>query len=277
MGTYTTFEEVFRLLKEYKDEHGHCKVSREHKVGTIHLGHIVDDIRHGKRKITTEQKAMLNSIGFVWKVQESPTYFDEVFRLLEDYKAEHRHCDIPKDYEVSSINLGQIVQNIRSGRRKTTTEQKAMLDSIGFVWQVQQRGTSFEEVVTMLKEYKEEHGHCNIPKECKIGDINLGWIVRDIRSGDRKTTADQKAMLNSIGFVWRVHNRPTSFEEVVTMLKEYKEEHGHCNIPKGHKVGTINLGTLVQDIRGGKRKITPEQKTMLDSIGFAWKVQNRKK
>ena len=133
MGAYTTFEEVFNLLKEYKEEHGHLNIPKDYKIGTLNLGSIVNAIRNSNRKTTADQKAMLDSIGFVWKLQEH-TSFEDVFRLLEEYKAEHRHCNVPRGTKVDTINLGEIVKSIRTGSRKTTPEQKAMLDSIGFVW-----------------------------------------------------------------------------------------------------------------------------------------------
>ena len=67
--------------------------------------------------------------------------------------------------------------------------------------------TTFDELVDLLKEYREEYGHCNVPQDYKVGQVNLGHIVSSIRSGNRKTTSDQKAMLDSIGFVWKVRDR----------------------------------------------------------------------
>ena len=136
--------------------------------------------------------------------------------------------------------------------------------------------TTFEEVFNLLKEYKEEHGHCDVPVACKVGTVNLGKIVANIKKGYRKITADQKAMLDSIDFVWEVKEQ-TSFEEVFRLLQEYKAEYKHCDVPYPYKIGTVNLGWIVSNIRCGKRKTTPEQKAMLDSIGFVWRVRNRKK
>ena len=132
------------------------------------------------------------------------TTFEEVFNLLKEYKEEHGHCNVPSDYKVGTINLGDIVSNIRGGKRKTTNDQKAMLDSIDFVWKIHDHNshTSFDEVVNLLEKYKEQHGHCDVPQQCKVGTVNLGKIVGEIRIGSRKTTAEQKAKLDSIGFVW---------------------------------------------------------------------------
>ena len=70
MGSHIKFDEVFRLIKEYKKEYGHCNVPQCHKTASgISLGVIVSRIRQGGRKITPEQKAELDAIGFVWRVR----------------------------------------------------------------------------------------------------------------------------------------------------------------------------------------------------------------
>ena len=68
------------------------------------------------------------------------TKFNEVLRLLEDYKKEYGNCEIRQDYKTTNgIPLGMIVHSIRCGKRKTTPEEKAKLDAIGFVWRVKTR------------------------------------------------------------------------------------------------------------------------------------------
>ena len=63
--------------------------------------------------------------------------FDKVIELLEEYKSEHDDLLVPERYcTVDGIKLGSIVPTIRAGTRKTTAEQKANLDELGFVWKV---------------------------------------------------------------------------------------------------------------------------------------------
>ncbi len=63
--------------------------------------------------------------------------FDQVIELLEEYKNEHGDLFVPAKYcTVDGIKLGSIVNNIRSGIRKTTAEEKEKLDELGFVWKV---------------------------------------------------------------------------------------------------------------------------------------------
>ena len=137
MGRHVKFEEVLRLLEEYKEEYGHCNVPQNHKTASgIPLGVIVNSRRSGRRKVTAEEKEKLDAIGFVRKMREKIP-FKEVFRLLEEYKKEYGHCNVPYEHKTASkIPLGVIVSSIRSGNRKITAEEKEKLDAIGFVWRV---------------------------------------------------------------------------------------------------------------------------------------------
>ena len=66
--------------------------------------------------------------------------FDEVIKLLEEYKREYGDCLVPSKYcTADGVKLGNFVHNIRRGGRKTTLEEKARLDELGFVWRVRAR------------------------------------------------------------------------------------------------------------------------------------------
>ena len=129
--------------------------------------------------------------------------FDKVIELFEEYKKEYGDLLVPQKYVTANgINLGIVVSKIRTGRRKTTVEEKKRLDEIGFVWNCH---VSFAEVIELLEEYKNEHSDLLVPyRYCTADGIKLGSIVSNIRTGARKTTAEQKAKLAEIGFVWKV-------------------------------------------------------------------------
>ena len=130
------FDQVIRLFEDYKKEYGDILVPERYTTKSgIKLGKIVKNIRNGKRKPSADEKAMLNDLGFVWKVKESSWAFEEVVKLLEEYKKKYGDLLVPRYYTTESgVYLGKIVSFIRSGKRKTSTEEKEMLDSIGFVW-----------------------------------------------------------------------------------------------------------------------------------------------
>jgi len=277
------FNQIIMLLQKYKEEHGDCLVPQKYITEDgIKLGQIVNGIRSGNRVTSTEEKEALDSLGFVWKTRASTIPFEEIIRHLQKYKEENGDCLVSARYITEDgIGLGQIVHTIRTGIRKTSAKEKAMLDNLGFVWRTNRRRFSFEEVIGFLQRYKEEHGDFLVPDMYVTEDgIRLGRMVRAIRAGKRKISEDEKAILDSLGFVWKINESPLSFEEVIRHLQKYKEEKGDCLVPCRYITEDgIKLGQILLNIRTGSRKTSAEEKSMLDSLGFVWMagVERKKK
>ena len=132
--------------------------------------------------------------------------FEEVIRLLQEYKEQYGNCLVPQSYTTEDeIPLGRIIGNIRTGNRKISEEEKLLLDSLGFVWKMKESPLSFEEVIRLLQEYKEQYSDCLVPQSYMTENkIPLGRIVGNIRGMQRKINEQEKAMLDNLGFVWRV-------------------------------------------------------------------------
>ncbi|HAY45631.1 MAG TPA: hypothetical protein DCY55_05035, partial [Gammaproteobacteria bacterium] len=80
------------------------------------------------------------------------------------------------------------------------------LDDLGFVWDP--LSEKWEEGFTAVKAYKEQHGHCRVPKNHKLNDYNLGqWVLMQRKAKDRMSL-ERKQRLDDLGFVW--HARQTS-------------------------------------------------------------------
>lgn len=131
------FDKVIQLLEEYKGQYGDLLVPQRYTTESgVTLGSIVSNIRTGDRRTSEKEKAMLNELGFVWKVKESPLSFEEVLKLLEEYKGRYGDLLVPRYYTTENgVKLGRIVSTIRNGSRKTSENEKAMLNNLGFVWQ----------------------------------------------------------------------------------------------------------------------------------------------
>ena len=200
--------------------------------------------------------------------------FDDLVNLLVSYKNEHGDLLVPARYQTKDgIRLGGIVGTIRSGARKISAEEKKKLNELGFVWKCN-RCCTFDELIKLLKEYKKVYGNLRIPTDyCTSDGLKLGRIVNTLRTGARKTSAKQKARLDKLGFVWKC---AVSFEELVNLLMNYKNEHGDLLIPTRYCTPEgVKLGNLVHNIRVGSRKITAEEREQLDEVGFVWKVRKR--
>ena len=148
------------------------------------------------------------------------------------------------------------------------------------------KAISFEEIVRMFEEYKNEYGHMYIPISYVTKDgFNLGTMVNSIRSGNRKTTPKQKQILDELGFIWNIrdvkvlplYSRPCNytFEEIFEALVEYKNANGNLMIPQLYVTEKgMKLGTIASGYRHGSKKLTDEQRKKLNDIGFVWKMRN---
>ena len=99
----------------------------------------------GKKQVEIKRFVHKFSVVISWMNERSILMgrcvkFDEFLKLLEEYKKEYGHCNVPQDHKTESgVPLGEIVSNIRKGSPLTTFEEKAKLNEIGFVWRVEYR------------------------------------------------------------------------------------------------------------------------------------------
>jgi len=141
-----SWDERFQQLVEYKDQNGHCRVPQNYKANP-ELGSWVSMQRvayrkQSGRKITEEQINRLEEIGFVWVLrvlqkQEHSVGWDERFKQLKEYKEQNGHCRVPQKYKANT-QLGNWVNNQRRAYKKgkISSEQKDLLEGIGFVWEL---------------------------------------------------------------------------------------------------------------------------------------------
>jgi hypothetical protein len=88
-------------------------------------------------------------------------------------------------------------------------------------------------------------------------------------------TKSRAALLNAVGFCWDTHE--ATWLERFRELKQYKDDHGHCNVPTNY-TANAKLGTWAHHQRRQYRKwkndlpthITTERVDLLESIGFVW-------
>jgi hypothetical protein len=142
---------------------------------------------------------------------------------------------------------------------QTTMDDKKLqhLSDMDFQWSLKKDWNQrYEE----LREFKEEHGHCRVPRKGKLGS----WVDL-MRSKARRPKCKEKIdKLEAIGFFERKFKTATTmpslnesvwnqrFEE----LKNFQEEHGHCRVPQ-------RLGKL-----GRWLKTQRERTAGLEAIGF---------
>jgi len=118
-----------------------------------------------------------------------------------------------------------------------------------------------------LVRFKEEHGHCEVPRKHP-----LGYWVSNQRQRKRigALAKDRIERLDKVGFVWFV--RPHgALDEYIDQLLEYREIYGHVDVPQQDKKYR-QLGRWVNDQRTKKKRgtLSKEYENRLNEIGFVW-------
>jgi len=267
------FSRFYQRLLEYKKQFGHLHVKYKYVDETGYkLGSVVHTVRTGLTKITPEEKETLNSIGFIWREKTKYVKFYELYEKLIEYVDEYGNCDVPADYVVDGIELGKEVKRLRRKKKSLKRNQIILLDELGFQWSPYHSKTSFEEIVSMLQEYKEIFGNYRVPSNYVREDgIKLGQLVKSIRVGNRKISEEQLARLHSMGIDMELRSTRITFEDFYSLLEQYHMEYGNVDVNRNYVTEDgIKLGNAVFNIRYGLRKITKEDKGKLDMLGFQW-------
>ena len=291
---------TFQKLVQYKESHGHCRVPRNYTVDDANLGNWVANQRNAYKRfkdgqhstMTQERIDQLNSVGFDWGT--TGIGWEGHFQKLVQFQAEHGHCGVPQNYSIDNVKLGKWVSHQRSeyqnhlaGKYSPMTQERIdQLNSVGFDWGTTVIGWDghFEKLV----QFKEVHGHCQVPQKYSVNDVNLGnWVSHQRSEYQNHLTGKYSPMtqeridqLNSVGFVWgtAMIGWEGSFEKLV----QFKESHGHCQVPRNYTADDVNLGNWVANQRkaykrfkdGRHSTMTQERIDALENIGFKWKVYN---
>jgi hypothetical protein len=132
----------------------------------------------------------------------------------------------------------------------------------------------WEERFELLKAYKEEHGHYQVPSSAEYRGFKLGrWVEMQRCDGmSGKLGKDRVSQLNGIGFTWVTRESARPWDEWFELLKAYKEEHGHCRAPRSAEYRGVKLGRWVDRQRTSHKKgeLSENRRTRLDDIGFCW-------
>jgi hypothetical protein len=173
------------------------------------LGSWVGNQRHRQHKLGAEGKARLDALGFKWNARTSRTSrisrWENGFQHLEAFVKEHGHCKVvPSHLAADGFRLGVWVSRQRTRQDSLSAELRERLDALGFKWNARTSHISrWEKGFHHLEAFVKEHGHCRVPISYVTPDkYRLGSWVGNQRSGQASLSADRKATLDALGFVW---------------------------------------------------------------------------
>ena len=141
------WEKGFAALAKFHAREGHCLPSSHHVESKFKLGVWVSSQRYYKGNLSVERKRRLNALGFVWNWRDH--LWDQGFVALLRFKRREGHCHVPIFHKEGNYRLGWWVSTQRQRSKKLSTERKARLNKIGFVWN-ENRGARSHQVRPLL-------------------------------------------------------------------------------------------------------------------------------
>lgn len=283
-----SWQRYLTAAKDYYEQHGDLNVPCDYpaQANGVDLAVWIRRIRSYRKSeiqqgyLTDERIAALDRMGMIWDI---PDYlWEENFACVVEFHQKNGHIDIPAAYRAENgLKVGMWLRrqrDLRSGKARDgvppTPEQIARLDALGMVWKSKFE-LAWDKGYNAAVEYFNEHGNLDVPvKYVTEGGYRLGAWLSDRREvGRDKHTAEQRKMLDALGFVWV---KPDPWEVRYALVKDYYDLHGDINIPPKYTVDGMWLGKWLSEQRliyGGRRgdkRLTPEQIERLDAMGMRW-------
>ncbi len=284
------WREMLGVLKAFRSQTGHCRVPAGWKENP-QLANWVAVQRRQKKNATLDPRRIkaLDEIDFDWHVMRQSTWitrshataipneevhWEKMLHLLLQYKQTHGDCLVPQRWK-ENRGLADWVSDQRTAfhRGRLTLERVRGLDEIGFDWDP--LGNRWEAMFQKLVEFKNDHGHTNVPQGSSKYAALATWVhgQRAAKRYNRAIIAERGKRLDEIGFVWRLVERNV-WERMIEQLVEFKAIHGHCSVPqKGGKNKKLGRWVNTQRTHFKLGKIRPERAKQLDEIGFVWNTK----
>ncbi len=137
-------------------------------------------------------------------------FWEQGFAALCKFRAREGHCCPSRDHVEDTFRLGVWVDNQRSRKGLLPLARQRRLDAIGFIWDWREH--QWEQGFLALFQFKRREGHCCVPRFHAEGKYRLGEWVYTQRRNRTLMSAERKARLNTIGFVWRADLKDTAAE-----------------------------------------------------------------
>ena len=199
---------MFEKLVVYQKQHNNTLVPTHYEKDPK-FGAWISTQRQAYKKEDLDPKRvdLLNSIGFKWVADNSGGKVDNekwrnMYQKLVVYQKLHKNTAVPRKYE-KDPQLGQWVSNQRQNYKNDALQPGRfdLLNSINFIWEVENRNQLWMGMFEKLVEYKKEHNNtrvqCRYEKDPKLGE----WVSKQRNAyKNDKLLPKRLVLLKSIDF-----------------------------------------------------------------------------
>ena len=189
--------------------------------------------------------------------------WESMFAALVKFKHHHGHCDVGLRHDLD-LALWIMGQREARGRGRLTDDQIRRLDGIGFVWEP--RDVDWDAMFDALAQFKQSHGHCNVPLKWPENPQLGRWSEYQRHSHRRgKLNEYRQRRLETLGFEW------DSWEAMFGTLLQFKQQHGHCGVTHTSSRSMILAAWITKQRSAQLRgQLNEDLVRRLDEIGFIW-------
>ena len=207
-----TWEQMYDRLRQFRQQHGHCRVSITHPDGKLFRW--VGKQRRTRAKLPVHRREKLQAIGFAWPEDSRKNREDKwqfFYEQLKDFKQRFGHCRVPDGW-AENPPLANWVSHQRDKGQTLPEERKKLLGAVGFGWKEEvkeQKEAKWDEKYRQLEAFQQTHGHARVPANW-AGNPSLGtWVSRQRQHyRQSKLPAHRQQQLDRLGFDWQVSKGP---------------------------------------------------------------------
>ena len=267
-----SWEAMYEKLLEFKKNFGHCNVPDRWPEDTQLGGWVGKQRTKRNRGLLSDSRIeRLHKIGFIWDALAAN--WEEMFESLLEFKKKNGHCNIPSRWpENPKLSRWVFTQREFWKNGKLSEDRIKRLEAAGFEWNILE--TNWNELFAALLKYKEENGHCKVPRAWPENPDLSSWVSTQ-RESYRKglLSPDRIERLEHNGFIWDTIQN--SWEENYSALIEYKSATGHCDVPDKWPMN-LKLSHWVGKQRSywKMNRLSADRIERLDAIGFTWDPQD---
>jgi len=277
-----TWNERFKLLKEYSLEHGNsCPKQREIYKGFT-IGNWVNIQRSSKRSLRPARIEMLESLqGWHWSGELDNANWNEHFIALSNYSDIHGHASPGQDLIHMNKNIGNWVsmqrqkKKNRVGRKQLAFDQINRLESLpGWAWDVAQ--SEWEEGFRCLVSYSQETGHSKPKNLESYNSFEIGKWVQNQRTSYKRSTLNQNKidLLQSLPS-WSWDTKVDAWISALDIVRDFID-YNHRLPASGEKHMNFGVGFWCHIQRKNRTSLSKEQRECLESLPlWQWDIPDQ--
>jgi hypothetical protein len=177
-------------------------------------------------------------------------------------------------------------------RGHLSSDKRTRLEELGVQWTINRRNlwdVTWEKHYDELVTYKVKHGDCHVPHNWADNPALGSWVTRTRMAGrEGRLGHDRKRRLEALGFEWHIDRhsavkvagwktmlaaQQARWEKMLEALAQFKEQHGHCRVPKSAKNRKLATWADKQRKDNQAGRLSHERQQELETLGFEWSLQ----